>query len=114
MAELTPAVASGARLCSQADLDAMCRTGTELMHEAIDSRDPAHARATYVRIVDRFPMTQTNKILKRDLVKQQWSTTEPLWVRRGKELVYEPLTAADLDALKARFVVAGTTARLTA
>lgn len=44
--------AAGARLCAQADLDAMCPTGIELVHEAIDSRDPALARATYDRVVE--------------------------------------------------------------
>lgn len=52
MPEVSSAITTGSRLCTQADLDAMCRTGIELMHEAIDSRDPALAGATYVRITD--------------------------------------------------------------
>ncbi len=53
MAEVSnPAGPTRSRLCRQEDLDAMCRTGIELMHEAIDSRDAVHARETYVRIVD--------------------------------------------------------------
>ncbi|MEO6126529.1 MAG: acyl-CoA synthetase, partial [Ilumatobacteraceae bacterium] len=45
----------------------------------------------YVRIVDHFPMTQTNKILKRELVLQRWDTTDSIWIRRARDLVYEPL-----------------------
>ena len=62
---------------------------------------------TYVRIVTTLPMTQTNKILKRDLVKQQWRTSEPVWWRSGKGVAYQLFTAADLDALTARFAAAG-------
>jgi hypothetical protein len=39
-----------ARLCTQAQLDEMCRTGIELMHEAIDSGDGDRAAGTYARI----------------------------------------------------------------
>ena len=45
---------------------------------------------SYIRIVDEFPMTQTNKILKRELVKEQWHTSDPIWHRSGKALSYEP------------------------
>lgn len=69
---------------------------------------------TYVRIVSKFPMTQTNKILKRDLVRQQWNTDEPIWFRRGRELVFERFTRADLQDLRARFHAAGNSSRLTA
>ncbi|MSW96735.1 MAG: hypothetical protein F2796_08070, partial [Actinobacteria bacterium] len=49
---MSTAAAPAGRLCTQEELDAMCRTGTELVHEAIDTRDPAHARATFDRIVE--------------------------------------------------------------
>ena len=39
------------RLCTQVELDEMCRPGVELLHEAIDTRDPEHVRATYERVV---------------------------------------------------------------
>ena len=52
MADMSTAAAPAGRLCTQEELDAMCRTGTELVHEAIDTRDPAHARATFDRIVE--------------------------------------------------------------
>jgi hypothetical protein len=40
------------RLCSQEELDEMCRTGTELVHEAIDGGDPEAVGAEVERIVD--------------------------------------------------------------
>jgi len=46
----------------------------------------------YVRIVEQFPMTQTNKILKRELVAQSWNTSDRVWIRPGRDLRYELLT----------------------
>ena len=46
---------------------------------------------TFVRVVQQFPMTQTNKILKRELVLQACETDDPVWCRPGRELVYERL-----------------------
>ena len=46
------ASAGGVRLCTQEELDEMCRNGTELIHEAIDTHDPAIAKAEYTRLVD--------------------------------------------------------------
>lgn len=40
------------RLLTQEACDEMCRPGIELIHEAIDSRDPATARETFVRVVE--------------------------------------------------------------
>jgi hypothetical protein len=40
------------RLCAQEELDEMCRTGIELIHEAIDSGAPAAAAAEFTRVVD--------------------------------------------------------------
>jgi fatty-acyl-CoA synthase len=62
---------------------------------------------TYVRVVDDFPMTQTNKILKRELVTQQWRSSDPIWWRRGKEIAFVPFTPADRRALEAQFVERG-------
>ena len=41
-----------ARLATQAELDVLCRTGTELVHEAIDSGDTAIAEACARRVVE--------------------------------------------------------------
>ncbi len=62
---------------------------------------------TYVRIVTDFPMTQTNKILKRELVKEQWRVSDELWFRPSKELAYRRFTVADADALGEAVLRAG-------
>ena len=62
---------------------------------------------TYVRIVPEFPMTETNKVLKRVLVRQRWETPDPVWWRAGPELTYVPFTADDLAALRKRFAAHG-------
>jgi hypothetical protein len=38
------------RLCSQRDLDEMCRTGVELVYEAVDSGDPGHAADVTLKV----------------------------------------------------------------
>ena len=40
------------RLCTQEELDEMCRNGTELIHEAIDGGDPGAVAAEYLRICE--------------------------------------------------------------
>jgi fatty-acyl-CoA synthase len=46
---------------------------------------------TYVRVVDAFPMTETNKVLKRELARERFDTSDPLWWRPGRDLTYVPL-----------------------
>ena len=67
---------------------------------------------TYVQIVDEFPMTQTNKVVKRELVKRRWhdAETDPralLWYRPSKELRFERLDSAAAADIRARFAARG-------
>jgi fatty-acyl-CoA synthase len=62
---------------------------------------------TFVRIVDRLPVTETNKVLKRELVRERWDVKDPIWWRAGRELAYVPFTAADAAALRDQFAAAG-------
>jgi fatty-acyl-CoA synthase len=62
---------------------------------------------TFVRIVDTLPVTETNKILKRELVRERWQVDDPIWWRPGRELAYVPFTPADAAALRDRFAAAG-------
>ncbi|HEU5308740.1 MAG TPA: AMP-binding protein [Acidimicrobiia bacterium] len=50
---------------------------------------------TYVRVVDTFPMTETNKVLKRELARQRFDTTDELWWRPGRDLAYVPFDPAN-------------------
>jgi fatty-acyl-CoA synthase len=55
----------------------------------------------FVRIVSAFPMTETNKVLKRTLVAQRWSQSEGLWVRDGQ--MYRPFSDEDEQTLRSEF-----------
>ncbi|MFE6508418.1 AMP-binding protein [Nocardioides sp. NPDC057767] len=48
---------------------------------------------TYVRVVDRMPLTGSGKIDKAPLRRAAWQTADPVWVRVGRTATYEPLDA---------------------
>ena len=60
-----------------------------------------------MRIVTSFPVTATNKVDKKPLRADQWNTTDPIWFRRERSLVYEALTPVDLDRLREEFAANG-------
>jgi acyl-CoA synthetase (AMP-forming)/AMP-acid ligase II len=62
---------------------------------------------TFVRLVEKLPVTETNKILKRQLVGERWSVDDPIWWRPGRELAYVPFTPTDAEALREQFADAG-------
>jgi hypothetical protein len=71
---------------------------------------------SFVWVVDEFPMTQTNKVLKRDLVKQRWHAVETdpsarIWWRpigeRTTVIRYVAFTASDAAALREAFAANG-------
>ncbi len=66
----------------------------------------------YVRVVDDFPKTETNKILKRVLRQERWETDEPVWVRDGAN--YRLMTGADRATVLKEFEARGRLAVLDA
>jgi fatty-acyl-CoA synthase len=68
-------------------------------------------RPRYVRVVEAFPMTGTNKIVKRTLVRQKYRRDlcgdDQLWVRDRGASGYRPFTADDEAALRAALRQAG-------
>jgi len=58
----------------------------------------------YVRLVERIPLTGTNKIDKKPLRAQRWDTTDAVWWRPAREDHYRLMTADDVAALNAEFV----------
>ena len=54
----------------------------------------------FVRVVDDFPMTRTNKVLKRDLARQRWNGPDPLWWRPPGQQRFTSFTAAHATALE--------------
>lgn len=67
---------------------------------------------SYVEVVDELPLTQTNKVVKRDLVKRRWhsvesSTSARLWHRPGKSVEFVPFTTDEAHRLRQRFEANG-------
>jgi fatty-acyl-CoA synthase len=64
----------------------------------------------FVRIVDEFEYTQTEKILVRNLKRVHFDRRrlpdEPLYWRRRGDTAFQPFTAADFAAVREEFVVA--------
>ena len=67
----------------------------------------------FVRIVAEVPVTGTGKVDRRRLRSERWSTPDPTWWRRSRDLSYEPLTPADADELHQGFVASGRAGLLT-
>jgi fatty-acyl-CoA synthase len=61
----------------------------------------------FIRISERLPTTQTNKVLKRNLKQEAWHCADPVWWRPAREAPYQLLTAADREALRHLFVSRG-------
>ena len=66
---------------------------------------------TFVQVVDEFPMTSTNKVVKRDLVKRRWhdADTDPnsrIWWRTGRDIAFVRFDAAASATLRQRFEAA--------
>ncbi|MHB8219198.1 MAG: AMP-binding protein [Acidimicrobiales bacterium] len=55
----------------------------------------------FVRVVERLPLTATNKVLKRVLRAERWHTGDPVWWRPEREGSYRPLSSEDAAALDA-------------
>jgi fatty-acyl-CoA synthase len=64
-------------------------------------------RPRFVRVAKRFPLTHTNKIQKRELRRQRWETTDPVWWKPDRDGPYRRLTTADAAVLRDEFDRAG-------
>lgn len=57
----------------------------------------------FVRIVERIPVTANNKVFKPGLRADGFATDDPVWWRPERGAEYEPLDAAALSGLRARY-----------
>jgi fatty-acyl-CoA synthase len=48
-------------------------------------------------------MTQTNKVLKRNLRNERWECADPVWWKSEKGAAYRRLEAADVEAIRQGF-----------
>ena len=62
---------------------------------------------SYVRLMDELPLTQTNKVLKRDLTKDKWQSVARaeglMYARPDKSSAFEVFGLAQYEALRQRF-----------
>jgi fatty-acyl-CoA synthase len=61
----------------------------------------------FVRIVAAIPLTGTGKVDRNPLRVVAWMTSDRLLWRPGRELAYQSMTAADVDAFGCEFEAAG-------
>ncbi|MFJ6565968.1 AMP-binding protein [Streptomyces sp. NPDC091292] len=61
----------------------------------------------FVRVVERMPVTATNKVHRVGLRREGFGCEGPVWWRPPGDAGYRPLTAADLTALRAEFARQG-------
>ena len=57
----------------------------------------------FVRISHGLPSTATQKVLKRVLQRERWECDDAVWWRPDREVMFRPLSADDVAALRARF-----------
>lgn len=57
----------------------------------------------YVRVSGALPTTATAKILKRQLRAEHWACADPVWWRAERGAPLRPMTAFDVDAMRATF-----------
>lgn len=73
---------------------------------------------SFVRITKALPMTQTNKVLKRQLVAERWECTDPVWISdnpadspagrvAGRAVAYRPMTSTDVAEIAGSFARRG-------
>ncbi len=57
----------------------------------------------YVRVMDKIPVTETQKPMKRQLRKERWDAPEPVWWRPAKGESLRPFEPGDREELLRRF-----------
>src|SRR5437868_9216750 len=86
-------------------------TPSRLPRTSMRYRRSARSGALYVRVVDDFPTTGTNKIVKRTLVRQKYRHdqcgADDLYVRDRGASEYRTFTADDEARLRATLEQAG-------
>jgi fatty-acyl-CoA synthase len=68
----------------------------------------------FVRAAIALPVTPTAKVLKRQLRRERWETSDPVWWQPAKGDPYRRMTADDVAALAREFEARGRTAALAA
>ena len=67
----------------------------------------------YVRLTEALPVSQTSKVLKRQLRAERWECDEPVYWQPEKGEAYRLLSAEDQVAIRAAFEKRGRVSQLT-
>ena len=62
---------------------------------------------TYVRVVTTFPMTETNKVVKRHLQRDRWQSSDPTYRSRGFGKPYVRVDTEAIEHIRAHFEARG-------
>jgi fatty-acyl-CoA synthase len=62
---------------------------------------------SYVRVVDRLPVTATDKVDKKPLRAAGWRTADPLWHRAARTMRFTPMGADEVAAVEAEVAAHG-------
>jgi fatty-acyl-CoA synthase len=68
----------------------------------------------FVRVADTLPVTPTAKVLKRQLRRERWETSDPVWWQPATGDPYRRMTADDVAALAREFSERGRSTALAA
>jgi fatty-acyl-CoA synthase len=66
----------------------------------------------YVRVIASLPVTETQKILKRQLRNERWDVADPVWWRHEPGQPLLPMADQDRDEIRARFHARGRSEQL--
>ena len=58
---------------------------------------------TYVRVVTTFPMTETNKVVKRHLQRDRWESSDPTYQSGGIDKPYVRIDSGAIQQIRAHF-----------
>jgi fatty-acyl-CoA synthase len=57
----------------------------------------------YVRVATEWPLTETSKIIKRQLRAQRWQCSDPVYFRPKKGEPLRRMTPDDVESIRAEF-----------
>ena len=62
---------------------------------------------SFIRLSDKLPTTETNKILKRKLRQEYWKCDDPVWYRTNREGIFRLLSREKAERIEQEFVDRG-------
>lgn len=100
-----PDAATGDRVMCAVELDPEAEFDPDAWGRFLDGQQDMGAKwwPSYVRLVERVPLTGSNKVDKTPLRREAWSTSDPVYVRDGRSPEYVAFDDAARGALEQEF-----------